>query len=175
MKNKYALRLSLAAAWLVLIYLFLPFTPDLINFLFKQFGFGNVKRALIILSAAAAVSAYLPFIIKFKLHNAAACIIAAITLSAACFINITLRIPAQTLHIPEYAILSIFLYRAFTARYSAAKSYFLAALTAFAASLVDELLIQYILPNRYCDFADVALNSAGVVIGIILIFAYRMD
>lgn len=117
---------------------------------------------------------FLSFIIKFKLKNLTPYIIIITVLIAACVINISLKIPAETLHIPEYAILTIFLYRAFVVKYHSKKALTLAIITGSIAGIIDEGVIQYLLPTRFSTTADTLLNIAGVIVGIFLILAYRL-
>ena len=118
--------------------------------------------------------AYLPFIRKFKLKKLKPYLLATFILAAACAINISLKIPAQTLHIPEYLILSIFLYKTFSVRYNKKASYISATIISIGAGIVDERAIQYLLPIRVYEFADILLNAAGAIAGILLIFVYNM-
>ena len=195
MKGNFKLRLVIAIFWLILIYLFLPFTPDFINFLYRRFGFSFVKQLLVVLSLFGALLVYLPFIRKFRLNRFLPYVIVTIILAIGCAINVAVitgfkfgfktlyglinininiaRIPARALHIPEYAILSLFLYNAFIVKYQSKKSYFLSIIIGISAGIVDERIIQYLLPMRYYDLGDILLNSAGIIIGIILILAYR--
>ncbi len=197
MKGNYKLRLVIAIFWLTLIYLFLPFTPDFINFLYRRFGFSFVKQLLVVLSLFGALLVYLPFIRKFRLNRLFPYVIVTIILAIGCAINVAVitgfkfgfktlyglinininieRIPARALHIPEYAILSLFLYNAFIVKYQSKKSFFLAIIIGISAGIVDERIIQYLLPMRYYDLGDILLNIAGIITGIILISAYRMQ
>jgi len=173
-KNYYRLKLTIAIFWLLLIYLFIPFAPDFVNFFFERFGLSFVARSLTCLSVLGALLAYLPFIRKFKLKNLTPYIIITAVLIIACAINISLKVPAETLHIPEYAILTIFLYRAFIVKYHSKKSAALAITIGAIAGIIDEAVIQHLLPNRVSAVSDTLLNVAGVMVGIFLISAYRL-
>lgn len=174
--ENYKFRLTIAIIWLFLIYTFLPFGPDFFNFLSKQLGLSFVKRLLAFLSVLGALLVYLPFIKKFKDNRLLPYIIATVTLLIACVTNIVcLNIPATALHIPEYMILSTLLFRAFITKYTPKKSYILTAIIAVLAGIIDERVIQYLLPMRVYDFSDILLNAAGGILGIILISAYRLQ
>jgi len=171
-KKNYKFRLIIAIFWLLLIFLFLPFGPGVVNFLFKRLGFSFVKRLLVFISLSGALLVYFPFIKRFKLDRLLPYIIVTVTLAFACAINISLRIPARTLHIPEYAILSVLLYRAFVVKYASEKSLFYTIIIGIIAGIIDERIIQYMLPMRYYDFTDILLNIAGATVGVILILTY---
>lgn len=174
LKKNFRFRATIAILWLLLIYLFLPFGPSLYNFLFKDLKFHFVRQLLALASVCGALLIYLPFAKKFKLNRAAPYIITTVVLAVACAINVSLKIPARTLHIPEYAILSIFLYSAFKIKYAPKKSYTLAIIIGTIAGILDERIIQYLLPMRYYDLGDILLNTAGVTTGIFLVLAYNM-
>ena len=70
-------------------------------------------------------------------------------------------------------VLGILLYRAFILRYTSRRSYCLSGGIAIIAGIIDERIIQYLLPMRVYDFTDILLNATGVIIGAILIFAYN--
>ena len=159
---------------MLLIYTFLPFGPKVINFFYKQLGVPFVRQALALISIAAALLVYLPFIKKFKLDRVAPYIITTVVLIIACAINISLKAPARMLHIPEYLVLSIFLYRAFIVKYTSKISYALVIIIAISAGIIDERIIQYLLPMRVYDPTDILLNITGVIAGVILILAYRL-
>ncbi len=174
MKKSFRFRLIIAIIWILLIYTFLPFGPKVINFFYKQLGVPLVRQALALISIAAALFVYLPFIKKFRLNRAAPYIAVTVVLIIACAINISLKAPARTLHIPEYLALSVFLYRAFIVKYTSKKSCALTIAIAIFAGIIDERIIQYLLPMRVYDFTDILLNTTGVIVGVILISAHNM-
>ncbi|MFH0732957.1 MAG: VanZ family protein [Candidatus Omnitrophota bacterium] len=176
MKSDYKLRLLIALFWLLVIYIFLPFTPDVINLLFRRLGSYYVKALFVLLSIIGTACVYLPFVSKFRKRKPGALFAATFVLVAAGIVNIFLMsIPAQMLHIPEYAVLAVFLYRAFTLEYGRKKGLFLSTVTGITAGIIDERIIQYVLPTRYYNIEDVLLNIAGIITGVVLISIYRCD
>jgi len=76
-------------------------------------------------------------------------------------------------HLPEYGITAWLAWRALDPLVPGALAgYTAAALLAAAIGYGDELL-QGVLPGRYYDLRDVALNAAGAVLGIIVLAAVR--
>jgi len=171
----FSFRLLTACVWLLLIYLFLPFTPAIFKFLSAQIGSAAIRSLLISLTIASAASAYIPFIQKFGRSQTYVYFIITLILAVASAINISIKIPAQMLHIPEYLILTIFLYRAFILKNKYIKSCILAGTISVIACIIDERVIQYSLPVRVYDFNDILLNAAGAIFGVLLLMAYNIS
>jgi hypothetical protein len=76
-------------------------------------------------------------------------------------------------HLPEYGIAAWLAWRALEPLVPGALAgYAAAALLAAAIGYGDELL-QGVVPGRYYDLRDVALNAAGAVLGIVVLAAAR--
>lgn len=84
------------------------------------------------------------------------------------------KLAEEKIHFFEYGILSFLIYRALAVDIKRAWVYPLAFILVFILGWVDEI-IQYILPNRYYEFRDVAMNGIGGIIGLVFIFIVNMD
>ena len=65
--------------------------------------------------------------------------------------------PAERLHMAEYGLLVIFVYRALKVRMQSVWIYLVTILYVFSVGLLDEI-VQGILPNRFYEFKDVTIN-----------------
>ena len=75
-------------------------------------------------------------------------------------------LPIERIHIPEYGLLAVFLFRTFRlSRKSTGDAYRSSCLWAVTIGVLDEL-IQHLLPTRYFAVKDVGLNALGVIAGL---------
>ncbi|MBW7909261.1 MAG: VanZ family protein [Kiritimatiellae bacterium] len=70
--------------------------------------------------------------------------------------------PEEALHLVEYGVLSLLLYRAFSRRYRDRGAYVVSFLLGALLGIVDEV-IQWVTPARFFDFRDVAINVLAVL------------
>lgn len=84
------------------------------------------------------------------------------------------KLAEEKLHFLEYAILSLLIYRALSLDVRGWRLYLFSFILVFILGWMDEL-IQYILPNRYYEFRDVAMNGIGGIIGLVFVFIVNMD
>jgi len=82
-----------------------------------------------------------------------------------------IEIPEEKIHILEFALLGWLASRDLTRQKIRLGRIILALIFTFLAGLLDETF-QGILPYRYFQWWDVALNSAGGAFGIILYLLY---
>lgn len=68
--------------------------------------------------------------------------------------------PEEAMHFVQYGILSLLLYRAYKHRYGDRGAYVCAALLGAMLGTFDEI-IQWIVPRRFFDFRDLAINAAS--------------
>ena len=80
-----------------------------------------------------------------------------------------LETPVEKIHLVEYAVLSVLLYRRFESRSPAgrAKPLLLAVGAAGIIGYADELY-QWYLPNRYFGWLDVLSNVLGAILGLVI-------
>ncbi len=70
--------------------------------------------------------------------------------------------PEEALHLIEYGVLSLLLFRAFSRRYPDRGAYVVSFLLGALLGIVDEV-IQWLTPERFFDFRDVAINVLAVL------------
>jgi hypothetical protein len=71
--------------------------------------------------------------------------------------------PEEAVHLLEYGILSVLLYRALAERIPDPTVYLTAILIGMLVGTVDEI-IQWLVPGRFWDFRDIALNGGAVAV-----------
>jgi hypothetical protein len=69
----------------------------------------------------------------------------------------------EAIHLPQYAVLSLLLYRAFSRRYADRAAYLCAALLGAFLGIFDEV-IQWAVPRRQFGFNDIVNNVMSVVL-----------
>ena len=71
--------------------------------------------------------------------------------------------PEEAVHFLEYGVLGVLLYRALRPRVPDATVFIAAALVGILVGTVDEI-IQWVVPERFWDFRDIALNGGASVL-----------
>jgi len=71
--------------------------------------------------------------------------------------------PEEAVHFLEYGVLGILLHRAFRTHIRDATVFVAAALAGIAIGTMDEI-IQWLVPGRYWDFRDIALNGGASIL-----------
>jgi len=86
----------------------------------------------------------------------------------------TTRFPVEKIHLVEYCLLSIFIFRAV---YIDFRNLFAWLITIVAVSFIGwgEEFIQYFVPNRVYDIFDIALNTTGGFFGLIFTSLVLLD
>ena len=83
--------------------------------------------------------------------------------------------PYELIHLPEYAVLTILLFMAVRGSFGKSmpnrRLYFVVGGIAMGISAADELF-QGILPNRFFGWRDFGLNGLGVVLGLMVVWAW---
>lgn len=80
--------------------------------------------------------------------------------------------PAERLHLLEYGLLGFLIFRALLLDASTGRAYILAWIIATLIGLGDEG-VQWILPTRVFEWADVALNAASSGLGLVAVALLR--
>lgn len=73
------------------------------------------------------------------------------------------RRPEEALHLVEYGVLSLLLFRAFSRRYPDRGAYVVSFLLGALLGMGDEI-VQWALPERYFDLRDIAINVFAVLL-----------
>lgn len=71
--------------------------------------------------------------------------------------------PEESLHFVQYGVLSLLVYRALRHRLSDPSIYLAAAMIGCLCGIADEL-IQWIVPRRFFDYRDIAINAVAVLL-----------
>jgi hypothetical protein len=71
--------------------------------------------------------------------------------------------PEEAMHLPQYGVLSLLLYRAFSRRYGDGGAYACAALLGAFLGIFDEV-IQWAVPRRTFEFRDMIINVLAVLL-----------
>ncbi len=69
----------------------------------------------------------------------------------------------EAMHLPQYGVLSLLLYRAFSRRYRDRAAYACAALLGSSLGIFDEV-IQWAVPRRFFEFRDIIINVLSVLL-----------
>ncbi len=69
----------------------------------------------------------------------------------------------EAIHLPQYGVLSLLLYRAFSHRYGDRGAYACAALLGAFLGIFDEV-IQWAVPRRFFEFRDIGINVLSVLL-----------
>jgi len=85
-----------------------------------------------------------------------------------------MEIAVEKIHFIEYGVLSYLIYMASRTDFSPRRSYLISLVLTSVFGWIDEG-IQHLLPNRYYQLSDVALNSISGALGLMLVAAFRQD
>jgi hypothetical protein len=69
----------------------------------------------------------------------------------------------EAMHLPQYAVLSLLLYRAYSRRYGDRAAYVCAALLGAFLGIFDEV-IQWVIPSRYFGINDIVINVLSLLL-----------
>ena len=71
--------------------------------------------------------------------------------------------PEEAMHLPQYGVLSLLLYRAYSHRFGDRAAFACAALLGAFLGIFDEV-IQWVVPRRYFQFRDISINVLSVLL-----------
>lgn len=153
--------------WIVLIYTTIPFVRQLREAFIARWpaeaiGFGVM---LVVLTATVGAIILLRRLQRPRKHVLWLLAVATATLL---WTKDLMGQPEEAVHFLEYGVLGLLLYRALSFRVLDTTVFVAAALVGVIVGTVDEI-IQWIVPGRYFDFRDIALNGgASVLIQIVI-------
>jgi VanZ family protein len=156
-------RKFLAWLWVALcvlaIFLVVPMARAIQRFVSANWGRSLFGYA--VLAAVAAAFLVLLFILIFRLNVRSPASYIWLTAVAGLYVYFTLKLwraPEEAVHFLEYGLLGFFLFRALSLTIEDKSIYPTAFLISALVGTFDELL-QWVTPDRYWDFRDVALNA----------------
>lgn len=79
------------------------------------------------------------------------------------------RVPEEAVHLLEYGVLGVLLYRALRPRIPDVTVYLAACLIGVLVGTVDEV-IQWITPRRFFDFRDIFLNGGSCALALVAVW-----
>lgn len=82
------------------------------------------------------------------------------------------KVPIERIHVIQYALLAILLFRNFNLDLSRRKSAWTTVFTGGAIGILDEAA-QAFIPNRYFQLGDIAFNFLGIAVGFCYIRLHR--
>ena len=157
-------------SYIILIYLCLPITFDLVKWINARASLGKIVNSSIVL-----ILTTFAFAVSLKLLKAKRIKILTGLLSCSFLLMIGLmniKLPVERIHILEYGFLAVLACGAFQFDFSKRKSAVASLCFAALVGLFDEV-IQYYLPNRFFEMRDVMLNVAGAVLGLVFYGIYQ--
>lgn len=170
-KRVYVLRWITAIIYTLLIFAFLPVFPYVWSFL--SHSYPALLKWLTLSFIPAVVFSFFSYCIfvgrkKDPLFYFGAAII---LLAFGLLVYFSCDFMAERLHLAEYGLLVVFVYRALSLRMKTVRVYTVVMLYAFAVGLLDEI-IQGILPNRVYETRDVFINWTSVFLGTCLVAGF---
>ncbi|MBF0339572.1 MAG: VanZ family protein [Magnetococcales bacterium] len=153
-------RWALVAGYMLTIYLTLPLTPVIAKAAFKWIG---KQETSLLISCVLILSLITVVTLLFRRIRRERRITALLPFLALFAIAYNMDNPIERVHLLEYGILAFLIYRAMGEPQGVTLlwTYMAAVLLGFS----DES-IQYLLPNRYFDLRDVAMNGVGAACGL---------
>ncbi len=112
------------------------------------------------------------FFRKYKVTDFPGYVLLLIVLSGYVYGLTTITYPEEKIHFVEYGILAYLVFRALRLDHGAWTAYAGAFALTAALGWADEG-IQHLLPNRYYQTSDVALNAVSGLLGLILVYAFQ--
>lgn len=154
--------------YLILIFATLPVVPRFVSFLQRYGPLGRIVNTSICVFLALGI--FVLIIRSHQLNGLTALVFIPLGVITVWGLN-RIALPIERIHIIEYGVLSIMLFRLCVHYthpvFAAFQSLFLASL----AGCVDEG-IQYFLPNRFFALGDIYLNVIGAVVGLLYFSIY---
>ena len=149
--------------WIGVIYATIPLARGLVEIVDRQLG-REVFLYLCLVPAVLAGIAAWRSLRQRQLATGAYLCLAAVVLAFAVGIYLLRDIPEEALHLVQYALLGLLFYRALTHRLRDYSIYPLAVLLTAMVGIVDEY-IQWVVPTRYYDLADIRINLIAGLLG----------
>ena len=161
------------AMWIGLIYASIPFVRRLREAFTDRWPAELIGYA-VIASVIAAATVTLAFLRQRKpqLGFADLAWLGALTAIAIRWTYRLMGQPEEAIHLLEYGVLGLLLYRALVERIPDPTVYLAVIVTGVLVGTVDEL-IQWLVPGRFWDFRDIVLNGGAVI--LVQIAIWRLD
>lgn len=157
--------------YVVLIFVTIPYVPKVWNASIRSLG----NRTSAILNIAYGLGGcYIILYSYLKLRKRSPLFytaLAVIFLSYA-YVLKNLDVPIEKLHLLEYGLLSVLVWRAVKPKASGILRYAVVLGVVFLVGIGDEL-IQKLTPGRVCEISDVILNWIAGILGFLLVLIFK--
>lgn len=150
--------------WTLLIYCLIPFARAIQHWVAAHFGitaFLWIVAGAIVAGAIGAVAYLRRHVGVITRHQGL--VLAGMFILYGATAWALRRRPEEALHLVEYGILSLLLFRAFSRRYPDRGAYVVSTLLGSILGIGDEI-VQWALPGRYFDFRDIGINVLAVAV-----------
>jgi len=157
---------GLVVFYITLLYSTLPLAPWLYSRIAGlSAGSFGIYLNVLILSIGISLSGYLP-LVRIEKRPWPYLWLIGIAIGYGLFLA-TVELPSERIHFLEYGVLGWLLMNALSHDYNSHALLLVAALMIVILGFVDEG-IQWVLPNRFFELRDVGMNTAGGLLGILL-------
>ncbi len=171
-----------SAAWALLIFLTLPYAPDITHAMtiFINRNFETNKGYAMVGHLAAAVLGFILVALLVRALRSPVIrtpgrflLFAAVTAIYAGLVSV-MDVPTEKLHFLEYGVLSFFLYRAWTCAHPTAAAWPAAFFTGVLIGTCDESL-QHVTPRRTGEFVDILWNVVSVGLPLVIFRLFEKE
>jgi VanZ family protein len=157
-------------AWIALIYTTIPFVRLLQAWFIAHWDRELIGYAVIAVLVIAAVAVLLALRSLSSRWSPATAIWLVVIAAVYTWWAISLwRVPEEAVHLLEYGVLGVLLYRALRPQVPDASVYVVAALIGVFVGTLDEV-IQWITPRRFFDFRDIFLNCGSCALALVAVW-----
>lgn len=164
------LRWLAVVVWIALIYTTIPFVRALQTWFTARWDKQLIGYAVVAVLVVAAVTVLLALRrLSSRPSLATAAWLVVVAAVYAWWAISLFGVPEESVHLLEYGVLGVLLYRALRPRIPDATVYLVAALIGLLVGTVDEI-IQWITPLRYFDFRDVFLNTGSCALALVAVW-----
>jgi len=150
--------------WVAVIYTTIPFVRRLREFFVAHWPGELIAYGVMAVVVAAAVAGLgLLWRRRRRIRMADALWLVGIVTVLVVWTHRLMDQPEEAVHFLEYGVLGVLLYRALRPRVPDSTVFIAAALAGILVGTVDEI-IQWVVPGRYWDFRDIALNGGASIL-----------
>jgi hypothetical protein len=157
------------AAGVLVIYCTIPLARAFREAVNEQVGREMFLYVTLAVVLAVAIAAFVSLSRRKLPVNAYLCLFA-IFLVFMAFVYSLREIPEEAVHVLEYGVLGLLVYRALTHRVRDYSIYILGSLIVGMIGILDEY-IQWVVPSRYYELRDISINFCAGALSQVAIFA----
>ncbi len=162
--NKLPAPPKVLALYIALLFVSLPLTPTIVNWLK---GLGYLEEVVAAIFAASSAAGFYLVVLRWRIRKPLFYMLALAMSFVLALIIRTVESDQERVHFLEYGLMAVLVGNVLKSRWSGLNLLTLAFLGASMIGVLDELT-QYFLPMRYCDVRDMAFNAEAALFGSIL-------